>query len=248
MTPIPDYFLRAILDAPDDDEPRLQFCDWLDENDVPATTYGRGFVHTDGNGFADRAEFIRVQIALTQRKGIDPKSFVRNENGRLVSNDSIADKLKARSSELIRICTYPANGWVWAGEPLNRIDDAEYNYNRGFINWAKMTASQWLSHGDTITAQHPVEAVTLTTTPAGYHVNTYDPHNPRWHFAWALPTRRFYGAVDAGPNECMDEMKKRWPRIKFTLSPERSSEWPEIRYRYLRQISERLALPEHLTR
>src|SRR5438874_13842040 len=40
-----DAFLRAILDNPDDDLPRLIYADWLDEH-----------------GEAARAEFIRVQI------------------------------------------------------------------------------------------------------------------------------------------------------------------------------------------
>lgn len=39
-------FLRAIIDRPDDDLPRLVFADWLDE-------------HGDG----ERAEFIRLQVA-----------------------------------------------------------------------------------------------------------------------------------------------------------------------------------------
>jgi uncharacterized protein (TIGR02996 family) len=41
-----DAFLRAILEAPDDDAPRLIYADWLDEHDDPA-----------------RAEFIRIQCA-----------------------------------------------------------------------------------------------------------------------------------------------------------------------------------------
>jgi uncharacterized protein (TIGR02996 family) len=42
-----DAFLRAILDDPDDDAPRLVYADWLDEHDDP-----------------ERAEFIRIQCAL----------------------------------------------------------------------------------------------------------------------------------------------------------------------------------------
>jgi uncharacterized protein (TIGR02996 family) len=40
-------FLRAICENPDDDNPRLVFADWLDEQDDP-----------------DRAEFIRLQVGL----------------------------------------------------------------------------------------------------------------------------------------------------------------------------------------
>jgi uncharacterized protein (TIGR02996 family) len=42
-----DAFLRAILNAPDDDAPRLIYADWLDEHDDPA-----------------RAEFIRIQCRV----------------------------------------------------------------------------------------------------------------------------------------------------------------------------------------
>lgn len=73
-------FLRAILDAPDDDAPRLAFADWLDEHGGPiecevcensgCNRLANGEIDTawycpvcDGqsNGFAARAEFIRVQ-------------------------------------------------------------------------------------------------------------------------------------------------------------------------------------------
>lgn len=42
-------FLRTICDRPDDDLPRLVYCDWLDENGQP-----------------ERAEFIRIQIELSK--------------------------------------------------------------------------------------------------------------------------------------------------------------------------------------
>ena len=44
-----DALLQAILDAPDDDAPRLIFADWLDEHDDP-----------------ERAEFIRIQCRLAR--------------------------------------------------------------------------------------------------------------------------------------------------------------------------------------
>src|SRR4051794_19420115 len=47
--PDDDAFLRAIIDNPDDDLPRLVYADWLDEHGDP-----------------DRAEFIRVQCELVR--------------------------------------------------------------------------------------------------------------------------------------------------------------------------------------
>src|SRR5262249_45999900 len=44
-----EAFLHAILEAPDDDAPRLVYADWLDDH-----------------GDSDRAEFIRLQCALAK--------------------------------------------------------------------------------------------------------------------------------------------------------------------------------------
>src|SRR5262249_20802400 len=49
-----DPFLRAILENPDDDTPRLVYADWLEERDDP------------------RGEFIRVQCRLARMSGEDP--------------------------------------------------------------------------------------------------------------------------------------------------------------------------------
>jgi uncharacterized protein (TIGR02996 family) len=47
-----DAFLQSIREHPEDDTPRLIFADWLDEHD------------NGKNGYAPRAEFIRVQCEL----------------------------------------------------------------------------------------------------------------------------------------------------------------------------------------
>jgi uncharacterized protein (TIGR02996 family) len=52
-----EAFLRAVLDAPDDDAPRLAYADWLEERGDP-----RG---------AARAEFIRLQCRLAQPDALD---------------------------------------------------------------------------------------------------------------------------------------------------------------------------------
>jgi uncharacterized protein (TIGR02996 family) len=54
-----DAFLQAILDAPDDDTPRLVYADWLEERGQP-----------------DRGEFIRVQCALARLPHGDPRRLV----------------------------------------------------------------------------------------------------------------------------------------------------------------------------
>src|SRR5437867_4475006 len=54
----PDAFLQAILDAPDDDTPRLVYADWLDEH-----------------GDSPRAEFIRVQIERSRLAADDEQRW-----------------------------------------------------------------------------------------------------------------------------------------------------------------------------
>jgi uncharacterized protein (TIGR02996 family) len=56
MTP-DDAFLRAIIECPDDDTPRLVYADWLDEHGDP-----------------ERAEFIRVQCQLARLSPDDPRA------------------------------------------------------------------------------------------------------------------------------------------------------------------------------
>jgi uncharacterized protein (TIGR02996 family) len=61
--------LQGILDAPEDDAPRLVFADWLDDNDEPA-----------------RAEFIRAQIQLAPTAEDDPSyEGLRKRAGQLLS-------------------------------------------------------------------------------------------------------------------------------------------------------------------
>jgi uncharacterized protein (TIGR02996 family) len=52
-------FLQAILEAPDDDTPRLVYADWLEEHGDAAEQV--------------RAEFIRVQVELARIPGDDPR-------------------------------------------------------------------------------------------------------------------------------------------------------------------------------
>src|SRR5215471_3698309 len=51
-----EAFLRSIIEAPDDDAPRLAYSDWLEEHGEP-----------------DRAEFIRVQCRLAALDEDDPE-------------------------------------------------------------------------------------------------------------------------------------------------------------------------------
>jgi len=135
-------FLRAICAEPGDDTPRLVFADWLQEHDRP-----------------ERAEFIRVQVELARTECphlCTPERCVCERHG-----------LRRRERELLG----HGHGWdpranwaKWAGF-VPADDRAGVKYARGFIWQTTLSAADWLTHADALTAAHPVERVTLTDDP-----------------------------------------------------------------------------------
>lgn len=102
--PDADALLRAIVRHPDDDTPRLVYADWLQEN-----------------GDEDRAEFIRLQIAVAEQPNEpDPRS--------------------ARIEELRK-----KNWKNWRAElpRLSGITWASYFW-RGFVSSVSADTSKWL--------------------------------------------------------------------------------------------------------
>ncbi len=87
-----EMLLRAVCESPDDDTPRLVFAGWLDENGEP-----------------ERAEFIRVQIAIA-RGAQAPQSVARAEGLlRLHKRQWLAELPEQM-------------GWVWGN-----------SFSRGFV-------------------------------------------------------------------------------------------------------------------
>lgn len=211
MNTIPDYFIRAILEAPDDDAPRLIYADWLDEN-----------------GQGERAEFIRLQIQLANMKPWCPA------NPEKVGRECPCTwhTLKRRERDALKAC--------WTSDFRDLFSPAEvYGIEvstcrmrwkgidaiptRGFISAITCTADYWLSHADTITAQHPVEDVEMTTWPESRGPNR--PPLDHWEGYFA----------------------REWPRIKFTL-PSYEQAFRDYSARFTAETSRYLGLPEHLTR
>ena len=177
--------LRAVLDSPDDDTPRLVLADWLEEH-----------------SFAERAEFIRVQVELARRRA---------------SGDGYRLELVNRELEL-----FAAHGADWFGPtgcltpPNDRERAAGGTFcvvRRGFVSHVTCTLAAFVGgpcgcnrRGDfvydglgslhcpvcrgsgtttgiaaALFAAHPVTGVTLTDrepTPI-HHSGGYRP--PSWH-------------------------------------------------------------------
>jgi uncharacterized protein (TIGR02996 family) len=132
--------LRAILDAPEDDAPRLVYADWLDEHAGPvACDYCGGrdqcpkgdgtfdehwhCPRCDGksNGYAERAEFIRVQCRLAQRPWTS-KDMIRTPSDIAYSHEDLPGdiwKLLPEDGRTGHRGTSP----YWAWYPSNEAAD-----------------------------------------------------------------------------------------------------------------------------
>jgi uncharacterized protein (TIGR02996 family) len=119
-----DAFLRDILAHPDDDAPRLIFADWLEEQ--------------GDAGSVARAEFIRVQCAL--------------------SGGSLA---KQRQAELTRREQQILDEWSekWAG-PIRRLVET-WEFHRGFIDQVGLWAGAFLERSGSLFRRAPIQHVSL---------------------------------------------------------------------------------------
>jgi uncharacterized protein (TIGR02996 family) len=140
----PDWpaFLAAIVADPDDNTPRLVAADFLEEH-----------------GEHDRADFIRVQIALAGGfVARDPAELAHRERMFLHLLSTYAPLWAARECpELVRVLT-PAPGTSAEA----RVEGADrLVWRRGFIERVYCTAPEWLRHGVSIRSRNPVRQVAL---------------------------------------------------------------------------------------
>lgn len=116
-----DVLLRAILDAPDDDAPRLIYADWLEEQ-----------------GDSDRAEFIRVQVALARSEVTDPRRV----------------ELRKRERTLLQ-----RHRQEW----IDRLPSfvSSYQFERGFVDNLIVVAEAFLENADVVFQVAPVRHIKL---------------------------------------------------------------------------------------
>lgn len=144
---------RSILLDPDDDAPRLIFADRLEElAELTGDVVGRV-----SNGYAERAEFIRVQVELE-----------RHEHGRQVrdgdydARDGIggswvrAFELYERELALFPIISL--RNFCVVGLPSMAIIG---NVARGFVHSIRLTQAEFLQHAETLFREHPIQRVEL---------------------------------------------------------------------------------------
>src|SRR5215210_2046198 len=116
-----DALLRAILDNPDDDAPRLVYADFLDEC-----------------GDASRAAFIRAQVRLV----------------RLPPDHPDRPQLIQAERTLVRAHRDAWTAWIprWV---------TGWEFRRGFLEWIRCEASDFLAEADEIRQRTPLTGVRL---------------------------------------------------------------------------------------
>jgi uncharacterized protein (TIGR02996 family) len=145
-TPLPAPYLRAILALPDDDGPRLCAADWWDEQ-----------------GAAERAEFVRVQCEIARRDvGGTTIALSCPDDCRCYDCGGMA----RRERELLagsrgKWFEFPIT-WYVGIDPVP-VGAHGFQYRRGFFEVAALTATDFLTHADALTAACPLRRVVLTT-------------------------------------------------------------------------------------
>ncbi len=147
-------FMRAIIERPDDDVPRMVFADYLDER-----------------GEAERAEFIRVQCELARLmltcpcRGYYCTSLTCDWTSDYGSLRRREQELLTRYNRYVRFFDSPpvpeGETWVaytWVAHP-------DFIYSRGFVSEIKCVWSDWRRHAAAIRAATPLRVVRLTTWP-----------------------------------------------------------------------------------
>jgi uncharacterized protein (TIGR02996 family) len=164
-----EAFLEDIIANPSDDVPRLVYADWLEEQ-----------------GQGERAEFIRIQIALANW----PCECTSEER---VYHDECRCKEKAklqrRELELLPR-QYVATGLA--------CDDIWFT--RGFVSRVRITCDDWSEHGRELVRQHPLERVELSDKRPRWTMHIYSPRLCGWG-----PERLVGGTLVADGEERLPE-------------------------------------------
>jgi uncharacterized protein (TIGR02996 family) len=171
-------FLRAIIDRPDDDLPRLVYADWLDEHGEP-----------------ERAEYIRVQCELAGIGNVPRDTWNLKEKRRFDQQQA----LRRRERELLR-----AFGVEWANRDVGVVEFPDPLpdgvFQRGFVNNLTLSWEGWRRHAAALLAACPIRqrndgtadkpawvagsggTVRLTTWPVGWMVTRRgDTAEPVYH-------------------------------------------------------------------
>jgi uncharacterized protein (TIGR02996 family) len=160
-------FLSAILAEPEEDTHRLVFADWLEEH----------------GGDAPRANFIRAQVQQPQwfkSRPWEPSPRLSRDPERYVEalawlNCNSADADLADLLDCPCTCCGCDGEWVWQRQAKQPGTDApvilRVLWQRGFIERVECHGRKWDAHAKSLTANHPIQAVTITTWADAPHTD-----------------------------------------------------------------------------
>jgi uncharacterized protein (TIGR02996 family) len=135
--------LKAIIDDPQDDLPRLAFADWCEEN-----------------GDDTRAEFIRVQVELAAMPECrhEPPKGAGGQMGWMCSRCDQREFLQYRAGDLKNA----TRSTPWSHLDIVPGYSAGWFWRRGFLAEIRCPLVAWLQHGQALAAAHPLERAELS--------------------------------------------------------------------------------------
>ena len=138
--------LRSVIDAPDDDVPRLVYADWLEEH-----------------GDHERAEFIRLQIELAGRPHERPEIVSARFIGAWKEKidepppEDGSDDRRQREAELLE-----RNRERWLEEVPGSLRPQAV-FRRGFVGEMRATVGQIRRHAAALWARVPLDSLLVTS-------------------------------------------------------------------------------------
>ncbi len=126
-----EAFLNDICQKPDDDAPRLTYADWIEKQGDP-----------------ERAEFIRVQVALA-----------RNTFGMGHRPAAEIARLLARERALL---SRNEDRWLRPLRDLNAVGSFGSEFNRGFVENVSIDATTFVEKGEDLWRVTPVRVLYLS--------------------------------------------------------------------------------------
>lgn len=165
-------FLRAVLEMPDDDLPRLVAADWLDEH-----------------GDEARAEFIRAQVrlgTLPECRRCTSEGVVAVLQGGFCSLCRLTHTLRRRERELLQS---PCGNSCWHS-PIPHGGWGKWEYSRGFVASLTLTCIDLLKHAAAIFGAAPVESVVLAGQIPEQHTRHGESNYSWYSIGFGFPTDR----------------------------------------------------------
>lgn len=226
-----EALMRAVVEHPEQDMPRLALADWFDE-------YGDE---------ADRAHaaFIRAQI----QKGDD---HAHAEFCLLEQRDRHRFYRQLPRKWIVVTFRESESNWRPKGPPP--LPNFAF-LKRGFIERVCCSGEEWVRHSGLLTGQHPVREVDLTSWPklrschegllksVRYWIDRAVPH-----FSWKLSEKeinlRFDNEIETDVLRKL--LKLTWEKIKFTVPPSPTELLFSDYQQLYSQVLQALGIPAHL--